>query len=372
VGTTKYELFLAVMIAIFVGGYCVMGGYIASVVTDPIQNYLGVVSLLILLVLLWVAMPNGPHGAASYALFSAAGAARPPNSFLIGVVVFSFFFNLVDMANWQSIAANRDLSAADLQRVKIGFFKSAAVQMVAPAALGTLFGAALRVTTPGVADDGYFAVVLQPWLSAMTPWIGVMVGILFLGLLSATISSAGSYLMAAMQTLAIDVFSRREAAELRRLDLSGESRQQLEQSVLDWVKRMMIPVVVAMTITFALLYYGLSKIDKQGLAFQFQFVMYGAAVTLVPCVSFWLFRKPSDLPDRVSGAGFWSILVGLLFVIVPFGLAQLSWAQLRRPLEALGWVAGPDDIVNLTPLFGLVASAITFALIRWTEVRRAR
>ncbi len=40
-GGTQYELLLAVTIAVFVGGYCIMGGYLSSVVTDPIQNILG-------------------------------------------------------------------------------------------------------------------------------------------------------------------------------------------------------------------------------------------------------------------------------------------------------------------------------------------
>ena len=246
--------------------------------------------------LLWLVMPAAFHGQSAHALLFASSTVPPPSSFVIGIVIFSFFFNLVDMANWQSIAANRDLQADDLRRVKIGFFKSAALQMIAPAALGTLFGATLRVTTPGIVDDGYFAAVLKPLLSSMTPLTGVFVGLICLGFVSLTISSAGSYLVAAMQTLAVDVFKRQEAAALRNPRISNESRQQIERSVLDWVRRMMIPVVVAMTIGFASLYYGLTKVGKQGLAFQFQFVMYGAAVTLVPCVAFGLFRKRKTSP----------------------------------------------------------------------------
>jgi hypothetical protein len=161
-GVQKYELIVAVLIALFVGGYCVIGGYLSSVVTDPLQNWLGVISLLILLCLI---IPGLLHGSSVRALFSPVNNTYPGTSFIIGVVVFSFFFNLVDMANWQSIAANRNLPAEQLRDVSVGLYRSAAIQMVAPAALGTLFGAALHLVTPGVSDDGYFGVAIRPLLS---------------------------------------------------------------------------------------------------------------------------------------------------------------------------------------------------------------
>jgi hypothetical protein len=105
------------------------------------------------------------HGSSVRALFSPVNNTYPGTSFIIGVVVFSFFFNLVDMANWQSIAANRNLPAEQLRDVSVGLYRSAAIQMVAPAALGTLFGAALHLVTPGVSDDGYFGVAIRPLLS---------------------------------------------------------------------------------------------------------------------------------------------------------------------------------------------------------------
>ena len=266
------------------------------------------------------------------------------------------------MANWQSIAANRDLSPRELYDVKVGLFRSAAIQMVAPAALGTLFGAALRLTNPGIPDDGYFGFAIRPLLSSTTPLNGVVLGFLFLGFIGIAISSAGSYLLAAMQTLAIDIFKRKSISALYNRDTPSEARKDIEQSVLDWVKRMMIPVVVGMTVIFALLYYGLSSINRQGLAFQFQFVMYGAAVTLVPSVLFALFRPTDKLSPK---AGLWSICVGLICVIVPFGLAETIWSHLGRVPQVLS----ADDIVNLTPLLGLASSVSVYAVVRRMEMR---
>lgn len=172
-------------------------------------------------------------------------------------------------------------------------------------------------------------------------------------------------MLAAMQTLSIDIVMRRSVSVLRNRDISEATRIDVEQSVLDWVKRMMIPVAVGMTLMFALLYDSLSSINRGGLAFQFQFVMYGAAVTLVPAVLYALFRPSHKLSPR---AGFWSICIGLICVFVPFGLAETLWPLMPRLLQVLS----SDDIVNLTPLFGLTSSFIVFAVVTKVEVRHAR
>ena len=368
VGTkaAEYELFLAIVIAIFVGGYCALGGYIASVETDLIQNALGVVSMVMLL---WLIRSTLHDHSAFHQILSASKASPTPTSFIIGVVVFSFFFNLVDMATWQSIAANRDLSTKELHKVRKGFYIAAGLQMIAPAILGTLFGAALRVSTAGIVDDGYFMAVLAPIYQKLNLGWGLFVGVLFLGFFSVTISSAGGYLLAAMQALAIDIVKRKQAAELRRHEISEESRNEIEADIVLWVKRRIILVVVLMTVIFWALWFGLSKVDKSGLAFQFQFVMYGAATTLVPSVIYRLFRKTEDTAWK-SDAGFWSILAGLILVIVPFGLAESPLAGMDRWLGMIH--LQPDDVANLTPLLGLLAATITFALVKISEVRRAR
>ena len=363
----QYELFLAVVVALFVGGYCALGGYIASVETGLIQNTLGVISMVMLL---WLIRSTLLDRSSWHQVTSASKASHAPLSFVVGVIVFSFFFNLVDMATWQSIAANRHLSADDLHDVRKGFYISAGLQMIAPAILGTLFGAALRVSTQGVGDDEYFIAVLRPIYHGLNAGWGLFVGILFLGFISVTISSAGSYLMAAMQALAIDVVKRKQAKELRRKDISVETRSEIESDIVLWVKRRIILVVVLMTVIFWALWFGLGKIDKSGLAFQFQFVMYGAATTLVPSVIYRLFVKAKAESSWNSNAGFWSILVGLIFVIVPFGLAETPFVGLDRLLGIINMQA--DDIANLTPLLGLLAATIVFTSVRMLEVRRAR
>ncbi len=360
-GGIKYELLLAISIAIFVGGYCIIGGYLSNVVSDPLQNKLALFSQIAIIGLLIFYFPTIIQKSSISAMLTVSKTIDAPTSFIIGVITFSFFFNLVDMANWQSMAANKDVPREDLKKVKVGFIVSAARQMIAPAALGTLFGAALRVVSSGVPDDGYFAVLFKPLSSSMSPVTGILLGIIILGFFAATITSAGSYLIAAMQTLAVDVFKRKEAVQLKNSGINPEQLQEAEQLVLAWVKRMMIPVVLAMTLVFAFLYYGLSRVNMQGLAFQFQFVMYGAAVSLVPSVIYGLFHKA---PVANRSAGFWSILIGLIFVIIPFIMAEV-FRNIKLPLNL-----GSDDIVNLTPLFGLIASTGTFYILKGTKVEK--
>jgi hypothetical protein len=361
------ELFIAIAIALFVGGYCLLGGYVGSVETDPLQNKLGVLSLLILLGL--VAAPLIEHGGAMP--LTGAPFAIPSPAFIVGVITFSFFFNLVDMANWQSVAANRDLPDNQLDGVRTGLVWSAVLQLLAPALLATLFGAGLKLLEGNLGDDSYFIAVLGTPLGSIDVRTGFLVGFLILGFFSVTISSAGSYLLAAMQTLTVDVFHRRRAATMRDPAASVEERTLAEYRVLSWVKRGIVPVAVIMTLAFAGLYYLLGTINKSNLAFQFQFVMYGAATTLVPAVLYGLFRAPhADEKAHVGRAGFYSILAGLIFVVGPFAAAQLWWETIKAAPQALGISATPDDIVNLAPLFGLVASAVTFWFVRRRDSRR--
>ena len=52
IGIADLGTLLGFFLAVFVAGYCVAGGYIGNVRTDPFQNWLGVIALVILIALL--------------------------------------------------------------------------------------------------------------------------------------------------------------------------------------------------------------------------------------------------------------------------------------------------------------------------------
>lgn len=199
----------------------------------------------------------------------------------------------------------------------------------------------------------------------------VVLGLLVFGFISLTLSNAGSFLVAAMQTLAIDVVKRKEVAKFDNETLYGPDKQMIEQDILSWVKQNVMTASLVSVLLFASLYYGLTYFESAANVFQFQFVMYGAAVTLVPVVITHLFIDRENASIRSRPEGFWSIAIGLSAAIIPFILAAFFWnASPVMRLRAMSPIElASDMIINLTPLFGLTASVIVFFAIRLARGR---
>ncbi|MGZ8286720.1 MAG: hypothetical protein ACXW27_13025 [Allosphingosinicella sp.] len=363
---TQIELVIAVGIAVFVGAYCTAGGYMASVRTDGYQNWLGVGGLLVLISAL--SIPYYNHSQSISVFSESTEYSTVPWHFIVGISVFAFFFNLVDMANWQSLAANRKLNAESVREVQRGLRVSAMIQMFAPAFLGTLLGVMLKGLQSGLKDESYFRYAFGAAFPDMGVVSGLLFGIVILGFIAVTISSADSYIVASLQTLVADVFKRKEVDEFFDEQTSVERRTEIERGLIAGAKRVVIPLSIIMTLAFAILYYTLTAFRLQGVAFQFQFVMYGAAVTLVPAVMSRLLQiKPeSERPNRQIGAhsrvAMASIGWGLCAVILPFIVAQIWWES-----APVAWTRGyfpsslgPDTIINLTPAFGLFVASVVF------------
>jgi Na+/proline symporter len=196
---------VGVFLAIFVAAYCAAGGYLANVRTDRFQNLIGLAAVLFLIVAL-VSIFRETTG--TWNIFATKIDFAPiPWHFVLGVSTFAFFFNFVDMANWQSIAASRKLQSDELKKVSQGLIYSAAVQFLAPAFVGCCLGVMLKGMKGDLADDAYFAFAFSQTFGAT--YLGaILLGLVLFGLLGITISSAGSYLLASMQTLAVDVIWR--------------------------------------------------------------------------------------------------------------------------------------------------------------------
>jgi Na+/proline symporter len=360
-GIPELGFIVSMFLAIFVAGYCVAGGYLGNVRTDRFQNLLGFAAVVFLIVAL---MPKFYSATGSWNAFSTAGNfSAPPWHFVLGVATFAFLFNFVDMANWQSLAANRNLSKADLANVGRGLFWSAVVQMIAPAFVGCWLGVILKALKGDLADDQYFNFAFSNVFGdSLTS--AILLGIVVFGLLGITISSAGSYLLASMQTLAVDIVWRRE------LEKSSGKDENLQRAVLRWTRHNLMFLSLASVAVFASMYYGLSKFGVQGLAFQFQFVMYGVAVTLVPCVIEALLALHSQRSVRISAnSALFSICAGLTAVLIPFFIAATVWDLPAIEVIRLqyGISVSGDAIINLTPVFGFLIAAITCLILSKAE-----
>jgi hypothetical protein len=360
------EMIVALGLGFFVTACIVAGGYSANVRTDFWKNLFGVIGLVLLLIALF------PTYSSKFVDTTAALIApwtnpnlnsMPSWHFVLGVSIFAFFFNFVDMANWQSLAANQDLTDQEREQVKRDLRLSAYKQLFAPAFLGACLGVMLKVIQADTPDEQYFRLAFSSAFPTLTLFGGALFGIIVLGLISATISSVDNYLLAAMQTLAVDVFKRSKAATVFDQSLPSEARRLAEREILYWCKRYMPLLIAFMVLSFGGLYY----LDKQNV-FKYQFVMYGAAVTLFPVVvgafrhssQFKAPREAALKPVQPPIPGVWalaSIVAGLLAVFGPFFLR----ANVHRWFDhSLSIGITEDSIADLTPLTGLLAASFVY------------
>lgn len=360
-GLQKFSLLISIFAVFFISSCIVAGGYSANVRTNIWKNYAGLLALILLLAFL---LPSYLHKVGNWndafiGPFRLAQNSMPSWDFVIGVSVFAFFFNFVDMANWQSLAANQDLPQREKKVVIRDLKSSAYVQLLAPGFLGACLGIIIRsLQAPNapIAQADYFKFAFSNAFTGHSLVTCAIIGIIFFGFISATISSVDAYLLAAMQTLAVDLFKRTEVSDANNMNLSKDERRKAELKVIKWCKSGLPVVGCSMVIIFATLYHYLS--DD---VFSYQFVMYGAAVTLFPIVFAGLVGKKESRGSLLSpGWAFWSILLGVLFVFIPFFAASAVSARLSE----VGLKINADQITNLTPLFGLVAAGVVF-LFGW-------
>ncbi len=356
---------VAMLLAVVTGFYCSIGGYASNAATDRPQNLLGVLSLGLLLALfsaahslptianaavvmfcvgavVYVSMHylmrfrrfavlNTPtfqsRAAVSYAVLACvitlalvaygfSGTSDPgpravlgnygvSPAILVGILGFQFFFNVIDMANWQQIAANGDAPPAKHRELKWSIIRASLYLLWFPALGGTLLGCALRSLPTNLSDDQVFSAAFGGLASTGGEVAtGLVLGFLFLGFLATSLSTADSMVMSAVQTLSYDILWRRRLDEAR-------GYEEREERFVSRSRALIIPLSLLMVSAFWAMY-----VAYQGDVFNFQAMMYAWALTLFGPAVF-------ALRGRVVGGG-WvlcGMLVGLASVIVMLGLA---------------------------------------------------
>lgn len=372
VGHPASELAFALVLALFCGLYCMTGGYRANLVTDAPQNKFAVIALGLLTVVLLYAVAVDPKSAD---FFTATSTGKNPTADLIvGVLIFTSLFNLVDMANWQSVAANTNQNLAELPKEKLrelqwSFYKSAIKQIFAPGLMGALVGTILRMHSTSLGDEQLYPKAFELSFGSWHPALaGLFIGIILLGFISATLSSADNYILASAQTIVNDIVYHRRYHEISAMP-DKEEREAAEELFVRKLRRRLPAYSMAIVLLFASLFYFLPDY-----VFGFQFIMYGSALCLFPSLWFAMRRirliESNDLtPLRSRGsAAFFSIVFGVLAAIVPFVLAStlLQYDPVSNLLKSAGIPARADFFQNLAPLFAVTVSFVTFLALGGT------
>jgi Na+/pantothenate symporter len=366
-GTSEYTLPLALTLSVFISLYLVVGGYKANAKTDPYQNWACVIALVALLWLMCAANGINPIDLLT-ALIPAASSSLNMSDFqpvtwdlILGITAFTFFFNFVDMANWQSVASNRLLENSDIKRVQTGFYSSAFRQMIAPAILGTLLGVIVHYIDKNTAQADYFDIAMKS-VSFGSPMLTfVVVGLLVFGFISVTLSSADSYSLAALQTLSTDVIKRKDFLKSQDSNVDKGEREALERAVINWSKKFLLFLTPLMTLSFFGLYSAAKALDNESAVFNFQFAMYGAAMVLFPALvgAFMGANEDENRAKFDNRFALVSIIFGLSAVLIPFAAFQFFIA------EDIFEGFGNGRIIPLTPVFGILVSGAIYGYGFW-------
>ena len=395
-GYPELALPIGIIFGLIAAIYCSIGGYKANAATDKMQNILGIVALsmlnlfvvfhgnswplqvagvvfaigsLIYIVFSFVfpgSLSNNQSKTISiYAIIIAIASiiiaislsnynspVEPeifkntpfPVHLFVGLIVFQLFFNVVDMANWQGIAANGDIEESKHGQLKWALVRSGLFLNWFPALGGVIIGLALRSGFTGVTDDNIFQIAFSTVLPEGNIILrGVILGILILGFVSSALSTADSYLMSATHTITYDFLYHDQIRKL--IESEGDELQ--EAYFVKKAKRFLLPLSLIMVLFFWLALESYKKVG--GNAFDFQMIMYSFALSLLPSVVYSIFRG-LEVSKKNAFFSLLSIVFGILTAVLPYLTIVLSGGKSETR----------SILVNLTPVFSLAVSSAFF------------
>lgn len=323
---------LALIIALMLVIYTVLGGFKATVKTDIAQMLFIVLALVVVgWALNTFMVTRETYNQFIQSEWMSVGNLLSDPVFIIAMLFMFFPFQICVMDMWQRCAAVggkvnfvRNMIKVD----SIGFIIAYAIPIMA----------GIAVKTAGInlndANDAFFV----PLISTLGPWA---VGIVFAGLFAAMLSTADTLLICAAHSLVRDVWGN-----IRNMNLDNLSPDQ-EAAALLSVRLWTIIVGVA-AVGIMVLFNWFSLYDLVIAVFSAQIVFF---VPLLVAI-FW--PRFASTRSRSAAA---SIIVGFLLPIL------VVW---------IGKTTGNQQLINGAPIAGFLGSIIIFFGLAWWKRRPAR
>lgn len=295
-----YWLSLTIVTSVVLA-YSILGGFKSVVKTDKIQS-IGIIFVSVLLV--YIAWKFGKQEGVLIPKELTKSWILPPimmlNFFLINVA-----FPIVDMSAWQRVIASKDRSVASKGLISaiIMFILTWSAVLFAGLGLSEFSG---KDSTGGLIHD-ILMFGSQGWLVAIIASIG------FASLVAAMVSTADTFLIAAGQTIAMDIRDREffdESEIISRDELKAKSIAELNEkdhSVISRTRINMLYLSLA-----GLIFCVILKVIGFNVA-ELVFAVYGAALSLVPCVIVALFHPNHNSLSRLSSFAILSTGIGVIF-----------------------------------------------------------
>ena len=286
---------LAVMIGIYVAAHADVGGYSGTAETDRVQNYFGLVALLIVIYYVLAVVDNSVvrnNLTLDRMTESFLNVADVPWPFWIGVVCFAPFFNIVDMSHWQAIAANSG-DKLDIQELQRAIRRSSIWMLVFPAAGGAFLGYAWKGVS-NVTGDNWFAVTLAGLPGHSGELSGFLVGFIVLGVAAMGFSSAAGFLLSSVQTYSWDIRHHKQIFARGARSLSEPEERRI-------VSQSRATLYIA-TLSSVVLLLALRHWVGDDAILPLQFVLVGIVVSLFPATAYALWLNGRMKPRPSAGA----------------------------------------------------------------------
>jgi Na+/proline symporter len=366
-GSKHLDLAITLVMAIFVAAYCNIGGYRANAQTDRWQNWFGVGALLALVFLfLLTAAKWNVSSEAIYlptilnSLFDFSKTSLP---FVLGLFTLSFLYPFVDMTNWQNVAANSLLPPEPgeqrkrIRDMRIALLKASAWVFFFPGVFGVILGYLMQ-GVPSLEQSEILTKLIAGLIPGGTLAYGlvyaIILGVLMVGLLGTTLSTVDSWLIASSQTLSWDVI------DFKLLDKAKFDVTRIPDSVHERIttrsRNILFLLAPIASVIFYVSYKGIGE-----RIIEFQFVIYGAVISLFPLLisSLYLLRDEDKMVYQKNRILLWSaflsIAIGYLSAIGVFILSFII-----EGLDVYTWA----PIASLAAALTSLVVGITFANIR--------
>ncbi len=162
-GLESMATLVVVLFALLLATYCSIGGYAGNASIDKLTNRAAVLALILFLIILVMSQPNGLDKIAQDGVNHALNSFLIPNisiAEMSGFILITFY-QIIDMTNWQTIAASRLISddstehdqVTHVKNIQRAIVHASIYFMFAPAIVGTMIGYYFAQISPSVEQN---------------------------------------------------------------------------------------------------------------------------------------------------------------------------------------------------------------------------
>lgn len=330
--------------------YSILGGFKTVVRTDKWQS---IMIILVCLILLLLATSSNTDPLKKFVV-----SRRIEDWILPAVMMINFFlinvpFQLVDMSAWQRIAASKDEASA-----RRGLF-TAIIMFVFT--WGAILYSALILSSLYNQGDSTGGLAGSLLFLGNTGINGaILSAFCFAGLVSAMLSTADSFLIAAGQTISMDISDRNY---FRSINAQGGGVLKVERKIIAKSRKAMLFIA----------FFGLASASVLTVigfqAADLIFAVYGSSLALFPSVAYALFCKSSKVSSKLKYTAILSILSGITYGWF-FGVFSVLNAtkkiNFHEVLETIDILPGDPSPYN-APTYAIGVAMLVFVLGRFIE-----